>query len=409
MRERKTTKQLLLETVKRGETNSTDVKKLLEFIQYYSITEKLTSTSVQKYYYTIKPFLRAIKKRSKTIDTLQEQDVLALLELVHTSKWSEDSRADYWDRFTRFWSWAADRAADNGEEWDRRAYRLLADPKHKKPYKMDKNKRGKKGIISPEEVLQLVDIEGHPAYKAFFSILYETGMRAGEALSLLLEDVETHDNGTFTLHIRASKTEKRPVPVRNGAAKHLNKWLRIHPRDTKSENKLFLNTLGRPLNHFAANKELKLLLRLCGIKTAKLSMHSFRHSRATELAGRGLTEFQMCRLFGWRIGSKMPATYIRSANIDVTQALDRIDGKENYTPPKPAGVYCRNCGWHNPEVATLCDNCNLPLDEEQQAQIRRNSDNAQLLNDLLEQRLRALEERLGSVVLSEMRQLAKQE
>jgi integrase/recombinase XerD len=116
---------------------------------------------------------------------------------------------------------------------------------------------------------------------------------------------------------------------------------------------------------------LRYLLRLAGIKRKKISLHSFRHSRATELAGM-MNEFQMCRFFGWSMGSAMPATYIREQALDVRGALMAGYGLEKQERTKEVvGVACLQCEHRNPSGADYCDNCNLPLDPKHLAELRK--------------------------------------
>ena len=339
-----------------------------EFIDYYSTTEKLTEGSKKKYYFAIKGFLKPLREQNKTLSTMQEADVLSLLQFLQNSSWSEDTRRDYWMRFCKFYGWCYERY---GKEWDVKAYDLLAG-KNKKPYRVDKNEVERKGILSPDEVLRLVHAESNLCYKAFFSVLYEGGLRSGEALSLRIKDVQKEQNGTFTLNLRRSKTVRRPVPLIQFSTKYLRNWLRQHPLGEHKDAPLFTNTLGEPLQNATANKELRCLLKVVKIKREKVSLHSFRHSRATELASI-MNEFQMCRFFGWSMGSAMPATYIREQAIDVRGALMAGYGLEKQEHKQEmAGVACLQCEHRNPLGEEYCDNCNLPLDPERLRAIKDN-------------------------------------
>ena len=364
-------KKNLIRTAEQDLINKEDLNHALEFTQYYSTVEKLTKSSTNKYYYACKHFLIEIKRLGYTVVSLDEKGALGLMSFLHGSSWSEDTRADYWDRFTRFYAWVAHRAEDAGAPLDNRAYRLLVDPKHKKVYKIDKNRQEKKGILSEEEVVELVELQTNLCYKVFFAVLYESGMRSQEAFSLLLRDVEAKDNGSFVLHLRKSKTVKRPIPLQTYSVPYLRKWLRAHPEKRFKDAKLFFNTKGEPLNNFAANKELKGLLKASTIDKRKITLHSFRHSRATHLASKGLSEFEMCRLFGWSIGSRMPATYIREGAIDVTTALRKANGLPvEEQEKKQVGTRCLHCEHINSEQADFCDICSLPLAEEELKKIK---------------------------------------
>lgn len=370
---RQTTRDRLENAGTNGTANQEDVTRALEFIDYYSSTEQLSPATTSKYCYALRALLEQLHILNKKAASLDEKTVLKLMDWLRTSEYSEDTRLDYWDRFTRFWTWAADRAADEDQAWDAKAYRLMADAKHKIRYRVNRNKQGKKGTLTEEEILQVIDAEANLCYKAFFSVLYESGMRSAEALGLRIRDVISGENGTFTIHLRVSKTEKRPIPLLNGATNYLRKWLAQHPHRNNTNAQLWLNTLGEPVTNPAANKQLRHVLKAARINKSKISLHSFRHSRATHLAGKGLTEFELCRLFGWKIGSSMPATYIRAGALDVTTALRRASGLPVEQKERaPAGKRCLQCDHHNSLDADFCDVCNLPLDAERLSVVKQN-------------------------------------
>lgn len=387
----------------KGKAHKEDVELATQFIDYYTASQQLKAGSVAKYTYCLKAFVQQLFDMGTSCSSLKEKDVLALLDWLKQSKWSEDTRECYWDRFTRFWTWSADRAEEEGNSWDARAYRLIADPRRKITYKVDKNKKGHKGTLTEEEVLKLLDVEKNLRYKAFFSVLYESGMRSGEALTLRIQDVQQSDNGTYILNIRESKTEKRPVPIMNGACNYLRQWLSFHPEKDNRDAFLFLNVNNEPLENPASNYQLKRLLKRAGIKKKKITLHSFRHSRATHLASKGLSEFQLCRLFGWKMGSKMPATYIRQGAVDVTKALKKASGiPVEEDEKKEAGKRCFQCNHLNSEESEYCDICSLPLSEEKLAIIKGN---AQTFGkkDLLEQ-FHAQKQALKELIKETMRE-----
>ena len=380
-----TNSEKLFKAAKSNRITAQDAELAGEFIEYYSTTETLSKGSRNKYYYSLLFFLEQIKKRQTTVAGLNEKDVLFLKQYlgVATIKHrhatdldkllSEDTKRDYWLRFCKFYGWAHERY---GEGWDKQAYALLAGKK-KTRYKVDKNRIERKGILSPEEVLQLVHAEDELCYKVFFAVLYESGTRSGEALSLRIRDVTKEQNGTYTLNLRKSKTIKRPVPLIQFSTKYLRQWLQRHPDKNNKDAPLFVNVLGTGLNNEGANKHLRDLLKKVGIKREKISLHSFRHSRATELAGI-MNEFQMCRFFGWSMGSAMPATYIREQAIDVRGALMAGYGLQKQERTKEVvGVACLQCEHRNPSEAQHCDNCNLPLDPKHLQEMRRGAQELQ--------------------------------
>jgi integrase/ribosomal protein L40E len=398
IKERLTSEQVLRKATSEGLINQEDTDKVLLFIKQYGTLKKLSKGSINKYYYALKAFLLKIKELGTNIEILTEEQVLKLIEFVQNhDRWSEDTREDYWQRFSHFYAFISKREGP----WNSEATKLLVG-EDKYVYKIDDNKVEKKGILSPEEVVKLIHTEPNLSYKVFFAVLYEGGLRAGEAFSLLNRDVERENGTGYAVHVRSSKTKKRPVPLLNIAVHHVNKWKELHPEKDNPDAPFFVNTIGEPMKHEATLKHLKKLLKQAKVNSRKVTLHSFRHSRATELAGRGMSEFEMCKLFGWKVGSLMPATYIRESGIDTKKALRRAYGiVDEEEKPETPGKICIQCSHVNPFTAEICDNCNLPLDPKRIEQIKANAE-AVKMEELLKKMLMETKADLINEVVKEI-------
>lgn len=347
-----------------------DAERLKRFVSYYSTVKKLHERTTKKYYYSLHNFLKQLRQQETKLHELDEEQTLKLIDFLNNSDWSEHTRLGYWDRFTRFYGWLADRAEEDGEEWNKKAYRLLVDTRHKVTYKLDKNNIIEKGTLTFAEVQKLVEKEPHDCYKTFFSVLYESGMRSEEALTLQIRDAQRNkQTKRYKLQLRKSKTVKRPIPLDTWSSDYLYKWL-AKRKGAGEEEPLFLNSAGNNLINETANKELRKLLEITGITRKKITLHSFRHSRATHLANQGWTEAELCRFFGWNIGSKMPGTYIRESGIDVERALRRMNGEEEQQERTEPVRTCLQCDHKNTIDAENCDLCKMPLNPERLSNIK---------------------------------------
>jgi len=65
-------------------------------------------------------------------------------------------------------------------------------------------------ILTPEDVISLIQHLRTPAWKALIAIMWDTGCRIGEICGLDYEDVNRDEHG-FVLHVRHSKTMKRKI------------------------------------------------------------------------------------------------------------------------------------------------------------------------------------------------------
>ncbi len=119
--------------------------------------------------------------------------------------------------------------------------------------------------------------------RALLEVLYGTGARISEAVSLAIDDVDL-DGLAVRLFGKGSKT--RVVPLGRHAAGALEAWL-VRGRPAlaargRGSAYLFLNTLGRPLSRQSAWAVVRAAAARAGL-TAQVSPHTLRHSFATHL------------------------------------------------------------------------------------------------------------------------------
>jgi integrase len=166
-------------------------------------------------------------------------------------------------------------------------------------------------LIRPEHIEELLESTCITHHRAFIFILWESGARIGELLSLRRKHIQFDHLGAVL--IVDGKTGMRRVRLLESAPL-LDEW--ISDRSFKPEDAVFPNT------YRAYAKTLKVLARRAGI-IKRIYPHLFRHSRATFLAGY-LTEAQLCAYMGWTISSAMPRIYVHLNGHDLDEALTRV-------------------------------------------------------------------------------------
>lgn len=361
------TKQTFEQAIETGLIDRNDGVKTLDYIQEQQRLRNWKQGSINRQYQAIRPFLEEMKRKGLTLSTLDKKGVLELIGFIQdTQLWSEDTRKSNWDRFCAFYKWAYKQA---NKTWKPEAAELLTG-EERYFYKRDLNKIVQKDILTPEQMLELVATEPSLEYKVFFGVTFEAGMRVGESLSLLIKDVSKSDKG-FDIDIRSSKTQKRRVFVERYFEAVLDRWLKSHPDRNNPNAPLFLNQHGSPLTGFAANKKLKLICNKLWPEKTKVSVHSLRHSRASELAEM-YTESALCAFFGWTVGSKMTTVYVRRASIDIRGIQRRAYGLEQ-TKPKEVGRKCLTCSHVNMVTADFCEVCQQPVSPEQIARLHNSA------------------------------------
>lgn len=114
--------------------------------------------------------------------------------------------------------------------------------------------------------------------KALFILLYATGMRIGEALSLMGNCLPLTDR----LTVLGKGKKQRIVPIIPQAQQAINEYVKSCPFPIASDTPLFLGMKGSALNPSVAQKTLRLYRRVMGLPEY-VTPHALRHSCATHL------------------------------------------------------------------------------------------------------------------------------
>lgn len=146
------------------------------------------------------------------------------------------------------------------------------------------------GILSVEEVTLLLDQPSGNSNKeirdkAMLELLYATGIRVSELISLTLDDVNITSG-----YIRVSEgSRERIIPFGSVARTALKSYLKnARPGmiATESETVLFTNCSGQPMSRQGFWKVLKQYAKRAGIE-ADITPHTLRHSFAAHLVENG--------------------------------------------------------------------------------------------------------------------------
>jgi integrase/recombinase XerD len=146
-------------------------------------------------------------------------------------------------------------------------------------------------VLNEEEVnlvLSAPDVNDNSGLrdKALFEVLYATGLRVTELVSLTVNTVNL-EAGFLIVMGKGSK--ERIVPMGDEAVSWIRRYLAdsrpIFLKNTISDF-LFLNRYGKPLSRQGFWKIIKKYCLIAGI-TKKVSPHTFRHSFASHLLGGG--------------------------------------------------------------------------------------------------------------------------
>lgn len=237
-----------------------------------------------------------------------------------------------------------------------------------------KMNRDKPKRLRPDEILQWEDIiklsqsANNPRDKALVQVLWDSGARIGELLTLFIKDVEFMDNvSAVKLNFRESKTDIRsPLIVKSAPA--LISWLQTHPRRNDKDAPLWIK-LNKPTQPMGYNTVRKVLIELKKLSKIEkpVNPHSFRKSSASYYSHKGFTEFEIKKRFGWVQDSKMLSTYIFPDEDRINNKMLEMEGikiTKNKEEKEEKPQKCNWCNTTNPAGDEFCINCKRPLKEE---------------------------------------------
>ena len=183
------------------------------------------------------------------------------------------------------------------------SHRLLIDPTEGI---VETNRRHRKlsPVLTVDEMKRILlqpnlSLRSHIRNRAIMEVMYSTGIRLDELLSLEVYHVDLKDK---VLYIRKGKGRKqRVVPLGTEAAKYLREYLeKIRPwwaRKNPKERRLFLNHYGLPFNPQSVRGFLRIYRIAAGIKKP-VSPHTFRRTCATHLVQKGADIRYVQKLLG---------------------------------------------------------------------------------------------------------------
>ena len=250
-----------------------------------------------------------------------KKEMLQLFTKIELSDYSEWSKVEFKIILKRFYKWLL------GE--DEYYPECVAWIKTHDP----KNHILPEELLTEQDVLSVVNACQFVRDKAFIHLLYESGTRIGEMLTLKIKHI------TFAEPVSAilvcGKTGQRRIPIIKSVAP-LKKWIEQHPQKDNSDAFVWVKTNERrgnartqgfrknttEISYSTVKKLLKVNFGQGGVKK-RCNPHIFRHSRATFLA-KHLTESQLKQFFGWTQSSTMAARYVHLSGRDLDDTLLNI-------------------------------------------------------------------------------------
>ena len=218
-------------------------------------------------------------------------------------------------------------------------------------------------ILTEEEILKMIEAAGNLRDKAIIALLYDSGIRVGELLSLKKKSAELNSEPGHI--VVDGKTGMRKIPILFSAP-YLSNYLEL-VKGKKPDEYLWTGigswtSTNRLVDGAAIRKLLRNAAKKAGIEK-RIYPHLFRHSRATYYANR-LTEQQLKALFGWTGDSRMVSTYVHMSGRDIDDAVMQTYGKrpKEMAAPVLTERICPRCRYANGIDFLHCKRCGAALE-----------------------------------------------
>jgi integrase/recombinase XerD len=277
-------------------------RRIDDFLHYLETEKHCSENTISAYRNDLNQFLDFAAKEASSWDQIRKSNLVAYVRVLRSRNYASSTVARKVAAVKSFFHFMLDQ---NILDDDPTA--TLDSPKVKK--RLPK-------ILSPEDIEFLLS---QPAAakdaksmrdKAFLELLYASGMRVSELVSLDVSDVDLE---THTVRCGERSTKERILPVSERAIPHLAAYLeRGRPSLLKGpgEAALFLNHRGHRLTRQGLWLIIKGYVAEAGLDTA-VTPHTLRHSFATHLIDRGAELHDVQRLLG-------------HANISTTQIYTEV-------------------------------------------------------------------------------------
>lgn len=249
---------------------------------YLGIQRNYSVHTLQSYLNDFNHFLKFIEhyhSEIATLNTIESIDirfVRSWLSARLTENFSSVSNARALSSVKNFYKYLEKKHSINCH-----AIFIVQSPK--KPKSLPKALTKQDAQIALHNIEMLGDEEWiHIRNKALLTLIYASGLRISEALSLTKKHLENHE----FIKITGKGNKERVIPWINEVRELVIKYTYILPYNIQTHEPIFRGKRGAPLQRAVFNRELIHLRRMLGLPE-HLSSHAFRHSFATHLLENG--------------------------------------------------------------------------------------------------------------------------
>lgn len=340
--------------------NDNNKRKIIEF-QRSCLAHGLSSARMLRY---LNDLPTIAKKLRKDFKKAQRSDIEKIVAEIEAGSLAPATKQSYIVTIKKFYKWL-----NGGEEYPGCVKWLKTTGKKN-------NERLPEDLLTEEEIKRMIEVASNPRDRALIAVLWESGSRVGELLSMQMKHISFEQELTrITIN---GKTGPRRIPLLDSTP-YLAEWMENHPLKSDPSAPLWIS-LGttshhQPLQYGACRKMLQEIAKRALIKKS-VNPHSYRHARATFLA-KHLKEAQLNKYFGWTQGSDIPQVYVHLSGRDIDDAILEMRGLktvEKKIEDTLASKKCARCGTINKSTGNFCIRCGLALDLRVALALKETSD-----------------------------------
>jgi len=307
---------------------------IFDYLEYCRARDLKTST-IRKDLYAIRFVARRLK--NKTFKDAKEKDFVRIISIVNEQKWSYETKRNHRVVLKKFTKWAYGIKQRNkyptSVDW--------IETTSKKEREMLPEE-----LITKEEFDRMLSVCDNLRDKCILFLLFETGVRIGEALDIQLKHIVFQKDGS-ALVLVSGKTGMRRIPL-FASVPAIKSWLNIHPLRDNPESYLIVTNQNRydgrkkvgerivkgklknvmqsvyvPINYNGMRKILQNIKKKAKLEK-RIYLHLFRHTSGTDKAS-WMSDRLSMQFHGWKT-SRMVARYSHLSVKDLSEVMKKHYG-----------------------------------------------------------------------------------
>jgi integrase/ribosomal protein L40E len=306
-------------------------------------------------------------------------DIRDGMGLLSESKYSQNTRNDYWKDLKPFMKWLKKRGLSNID---------IEDISEIKGAGVNVDSHSPEDLLSLDEVDQIISASGSTRNRALVSLLFESCARIYEISRLKWGDLDFSKPPLVQLKIHQTKTERktgvkyRHVPLIRNVA-YLGAWRNEYKSFTGKEPTLddfvFVDERRKQMAYPAMRQVIVRAAKAAGLDK-RVHPHLFRASAITQLVRENYNQSTICEVAWGNVSSNMFRHYVRLSREDINREFQQKAGitiQEDQNKPR-VPIICPHCSCSNPPSARHCMECTTPLTAETKKSFRRSKEQAEL-------------------------------